>query len=146
MKCPKCSAPAPEGALECPGCGVIFAKLAKQRERAELEAKAAAALMDAPPAPAAVSHKARYAAIAFVAVWMVILAAAVHRSMGKSRGGPAARPQVVRIQDPETGEYRELPVVEASPRQADPSKPAKTPPRPSSWESGWIEENGKKRK
>src|SRR5271170_2936397 len=55
MECPNCRAAAPDGAADCPACGLIFAKWAERsaRERAERLAAAAALLNSpAPEAPA----------------------------------------------------------------------------------------------
>lgn len=149
MKCPNCGAQAPSGAADCPGCGVIFAKLAEREARKKAEAKAQAALLDAPPAASAPGwdpKKLRVAAIAIVAVWLIVLAVSVRRSIHQAKtAGGTQHPAVVGFTDPRTGEYKQLPLKQAAPaaRPAAVNKPA---PPPDTWDAGWIEEDGKRKK
>lgn len=118
VKCPNCAAAAPEGGLECPACGVIFAKLAELRQREKAEAKAHAALLDAPaPARAPDPRNYRRLAIAIVLAWMAGLAAFVHvsaRRFADTKEAPsdAVRPPTVIMRDPVTGELKELTIRE----------------------------------
>lgn len=76
--CPLCSSAAPEGAAECPSCGVIFAKL---RARAEREKSAAA---KAPETTAARNPwRVRIAALSVVACWMLCLGIYYHIELSR---------------------------------------------------------------
>jgi hypothetical protein len=150
VKCPNCSTAAPEGSAECPGCGVIFAKLAEREARQKAEAAAQAALLDAPAPsrpPAWDRNRLRVAAVAIVAVWLAGMAVVVRRSLNRAKPGRAEGPRSVLFYDPKTGEPRYITIP--APHSA-PAAPAQAPdrpmPKPASWDAGWIEdEKGRRR-
>ncbi len=124
MKCPNCSAAAPENAAECPSCGVIFAKLLARREKEK--AAAAAALLDAPSsAPPADPRRTRLIAITIVVFWVMGLAVFVQITVnrGKTPGYTQRPKRTVQMRDPVTGQMKTLPIVEAAPRRK-PQQPA----------------------
>lgn len=51
MKCPECRAEGPDGAPECPACGVIFAKLKEKKEAERRAAEELLARAAEPPKP-----------------------------------------------------------------------------------------------
>lgn len=141
MKCPLCAADAAEGALECPSCGVIFAKLKK---RADREAGKAAGLLDTAPAKtpwAFLDSKAKRRAIALavVAAWTAAVGLAVRRSLRRAAAGRGAVPETVLFRDPETGRTRELTVQRAPTARPRPAA-SRPPPPPDKWESAWLED------
>src|SRR5690349_5360133 len=71
VQCPKCGAPCEASDAECPRCGVIFAKLARQAEMAAAAAPVAAPAVAGAPAPRAgpAVRVARGALIAGLIVW-----------------------------------------------------------------------------
>ena len=69
MKCPNCGLEASAGALDCAGCGVIFAKFLAQREREKKEAAEFLALSQAPAAPAPKLWRGRVAAGVLLVIW-----------------------------------------------------------------------------
>lgn len=83
MKCPNCGAQAPDGALECAACGVIFAKLLKKIEELEV----------APSAPFN-PWIGRGLAAALVILWMLAFAVYYQERVEKLRAEhpPSLRP------------------------------------------------------
>ena len=96
MKCPNCAVPAPHGALECPSCGLVFAKWEARRnkeklerlqsaereereKRAALESLAALEAKAKPAASAANLRKGRILAGVLIAAWIAGLALYYHR-------------------------------------------------------------------
>jgi hypothetical protein len=73
MKCPSCGAAAPEGALECSACGVIFAKFAEKRKREREEAEAALAAMNVPPPPIVDPHLGRKIGFGVFFFWAAVM-------------------------------------------------------------------------
>ncbi len=70
MKCPNCGATTPEGAVECAGCGVIFAKLKQKLEREKGQEKEPD--KEEAPAPAQFNPwKGRLIAMALVLAWFI---------------------------------------------------------------------------
>ncbi|MDX6768088.1 MAG: hypothetical protein SF051_01035 [Elusimicrobiota bacterium] len=125
MKCPGCAAAAPDGATECPSCGVIFAKLAARLEKERAQAKAHAALLDAPAPPAPPDpRRTRHLALAIVGAWVVVMATVVHLSMkrAKARAGTSSSddgpPRAIQMRDPVTGDMKTLPIVDGAARPA----------------------------
>lgn len=128
MKCPLCSSPAPEGAAECPSCGVIFAKL---RARAEREKKAAVLIPEPAPVPLANPWHVRLAALGVVALWMLVLG--LYCRVEMRRHPPRAGAAAVRGRSSATvrdasGRLVEVPVHSARPgatrREEPPPPPA----------------------
>jgi len=80
MDCPNCRAAAPDGAAECPACGVVFAKWKERAARAAAEKVLAAEeerRLAADPAAAAAAEEARASAAPLTARQAVALPAAV---------------------------------------------------------------------
>lgn len=73
MKCPNCAAENPEGAAECPRCGLLFAKLKAQREREKREAAEFLAAAEKPQPPPPDLWKGRLIAAGVVMLWFVLL-------------------------------------------------------------------------
>lgn len=72
MKCPHCGVDVPAGAIECAGCGVIFAKFKKKLEHLEA------------PAPATFNPwKGRAIAVAIVALWLLAFGLYYHRVLSR---------------------------------------------------------------
>jgi uncharacterized membrane protein YvbJ len=71
VKCPNCGAQAPEGAPECPGCGVLFSKLKALKEREKREAAEFLALSEKPLPSASSLWRGRAAAAAVVMLWLI---------------------------------------------------------------------------
>lgn len=71
MKCPNCGVEAIVGAVDCAGCGVIFAKFKAKKERIVLEAETGLTSADKTDAePPIARWKVRAVAIGFVVLWM----------------------------------------------------------------------------
>lgn len=70
MKCPNCGVVASDGATECAGCGVIFAKFLAQRERERKEAAEFLAMTELPPVKTPRYWPARVAAIGVLLIWL----------------------------------------------------------------------------
>lgn len=73
VKCPHCATNSPEAAAECPGCGLLFAKLKAQREREKLEAAEFLAQAEKPLPPPPDPWKGRLVAAGVVMFWFVLL-------------------------------------------------------------------------
>lgn len=124
MICPLCSSTAPEGAEECPSCGVIFAKL---RARAEREKKAVVEELKPTPPPALDPRHVRLAALAVVALWMLALGLyyRVELSRRPRRAGAAApRGRASATVRDASGRLVEVPVHSARPGAARREEPA----------------------
>lgn len=108
MKCPNCAAGAEDGALDCPACGLVFAKWHA------LQAKRAAAPPPEPEAAAAPGPNlwaGRAIAVGVVVLWTAGWAL-YYRHRLKSVKLPPGRPtgEFVELRDPATGELRRMPV------------------------------------
>lgn len=134
-RCPHCGAARAADAVECAGCGVIFAKLAAKKARAAKEAEVLPApeppAEDAEKAHAAKLWKIRAAAVGVVVAWIVgfglyyraaLSAARARASRADIRTRPAAF-----VRTPGTGEI--APVgVHVAPTRASPAPPPPPPP------------------
>ncbi|MDE2510707.1 MAG: zinc ribbon domain-containing protein [Elusimicrobia bacterium] len=111
MKCPNCAAEAPEGATDCPACGLVFAKWKGLQERKERDAASALAAAEAPPAPASNPWVGRGIALGVVAVWMLGLAL-FYRSWLAHVKIPEGVPtgEFVEVRDPVTGDMKRMPI------------------------------------
>jgi hypothetical protein len=85
MKCPACAAAAPDGAAECPSCGVIFAKLEERKRREREDAKAALAQLDAPPAADVNPYLGRTIAGALLVLWGLVFGYVVLKQLNRPR-------------------------------------------------------------
>lgn len=74
MKCPACAAQNPEGALECAGCGVIFAKLKEKKEAERRAAEDLLAKAEEQPAKPGNPWVGRLLAIGLVCAWLSSMA------------------------------------------------------------------------
>ena len=119
MKCPHCGVQAADGSAECPGCGIIFAKLKTQKERIVLEAKIGLSASDEGTPVRINIWKVRAIAAGIVALWMIGFGLYYRHSVAVLREKQAQSP--VMIRDPQTGDMREIPVVNApvNPKKAD---------------------------
>ena len=131
MKCPLCPAQAAEDALECPSCGVIFAKLKKKAAPAPVAAavpaapaapsdpKAAEALLaqlDQPPAPPSYPPwLGKAIAGGLAAAWALGFGVylALYGLKPRQANPDEKVPDTVVIRDPATGDLKRLPVVVA---------------------------------
>lgn len=86
MKCPNCGAEAPAGAVDCAGCGVIFAKFKAKLERVEAPA----------PAPPVNRWKGRAIALTLVMLWCAGFALYYSRVVADLRARKPDRPPVAR--------------------------------------------------
>lgn len=111
MKCPSCAAPAEEGAVECPKCGILFAKFAAVEERRKREAAAALAALEAPPVPAYNPWLGRGIAVGLVALWVLAfgLYFRFHRAHFKKPLGEKTG-EYAEMRDPVTGNLKVLPI------------------------------------
>lgn len=127
MNCPLCSSAAPDGAAECPSCGVIFAKLRARAERAKSAAEQAP---ETAPAPALNPRHVRIAALSLVACWMIGLGLYYHIAL--SRQPKSGKPMAlegrsnVTVRDAD-GLTSEVPVYSA---RSGPARPEPPPPPP----------------
>ncbi len=86
MKCPNCDAPAPDGATECAGCGVIFAKLKKIYDREREDARAELESGEEASRPAALNPwVVRALAAGFVLLWLLGFAVYYHEAVAEAR-------------------------------------------------------------
>lgn len=114
MKCPKCGIEALHGIPECPGCGVIFAKLAKQKERAKKESEAVVAAAGE-SLPRLDPMRGRMIAAAIIAVWIVCFGLYYRRAVRVAReralkSDIRTRPTVM-MRDPVTGDWKAVDVL-----------------------------------
>lgn len=129
--CPLCARPSAEGAVECPTCGVIFAKL---RARAEREKAASAArTLDPTPPPALNPWHVRLAAAAVVVCWMLGLG--LYYRVELSRGPLRAKPLALQGRSAVTvrdsyGLVGEVPVATARPGASSRREEPPPPPEP----------------
>lgn len=81
MKCPNCGAPSGDGAVECPRCGLVFAKWRERQEKEKRETADALKALESPSPPPKVSPLiGRLIAGVIVLWWMLGLAVYyVHR-------------------------------------------------------------------
>jgi uncharacterized membrane protein YvbJ len=82
MKCPNCGAPCGADAVECPKCGLVFAKWRERQEKEKREAAEALKALESPPQakPPVSPLIGRLAAGVIVLLWMLGLAVYyVHR-------------------------------------------------------------------
>lgn len=118
MKCPKCGNPVPDGSLECPGCGVIFAKLKKLEERDKAQAEAALKQADAPEAakpPAIDPWLGRKIAAGIIVAWLLSFGLYYRHAVRAARERALktdirTRPTVL-MRDPVTGELKAVEVI-----------------------------------
>lgn len=137
VKCPLCPAEVAEDALECPSCGVIFAKLKKKKSQesgmtervapaatpaapsapADREAaEAALAALDQPPAPPAYPPwLGKAIAGGLAAAWVLGLGLylMIYGLKPRQANPDEKVPDTVVIRDPATGNLKRLPVVVA---------------------------------
>jgi uncharacterized membrane protein YvbJ len=73
VRCPNCAAESPDGAAECPKCGLLFAKLKAQREREKREAAEFLASAEKPLPKPPDPWKGRLIAAGLVLLWFVLL-------------------------------------------------------------------------
>ena len=92
MKCPSCGATVPEGALECPACGVIFAKFAEKRKREREEAEKALAAMNIPPPPIVDPHLGRKIGFGVFFLWFAVMGFFVVKEVLRKHERRAAAP------------------------------------------------------
>ena len=71
VKCQKCGVAVQDEALECPGCGVIFAKLKGKSERDKREAALGLDQAQAPKAPDIDLWRGRKIAAGIILLWIV---------------------------------------------------------------------------
>mgnify|MGYP001616848692 CR=1 FL=1 len=121
VKCKKCGVAVREDALECPGCGVIFAKLKEKGERDKREAALDLDLEQAPKAPGIDLWRGRKIAAGIVLLWIVAFVLYYRHAIAAAKrraelSDSLARPTVM-MRDPQTGEMREIPVF-VSPSKA----------------------------
>lgn len=125
--CPLCSSAAPQGAAECPSCGVIFAKLRARAERARSDAVLP---LEAAPAPPLDPRQVRIAAFSLVACWMIGLGLYYHIALSRQprHGKPLALEgrSSVTVRDA-YGLTSEVPVHSA---RSGPARPEPPPPSP----------------
>ncbi|UPT74393.1 MAG: hypothetical protein M0D55_01195 [Elusimicrobiota bacterium] len=121
MKCPMCSAAAPDAATECPSCGAIFAKLRERKEREKKLAAEALAKIAAPSEPVKFNPwTGRVIAVCVVMMWMIGFAF-YYKTTYSRPSGPArefAPPPPVSsglVQDPETGGLKRIPIRRGQP-------------------------------
>ena len=158
MSCPKCSAPVPEWAAECPSCGIIFERWRKREERLRRarENPPAAAPSEVVPGepklepspPLAVNPRtARLVAGGVVLAWLVVFAWFMGRHPGRRR--PSALPapgQTVYVRDEETGDMKSLKVeIPEPPPQAPRAKAAPARKNVEVREASWVEEGAGKK-
>ena len=112
MKCPSCGAAAPDGAAECPACGLIFAKWRERDEKEKREALAALeGRLTAPKLAPANLWVGRGIAGAVVLAWLLALSYYIVRHE-RPKKAPIGEDTgtFVQVRDPRTGEMRRLPV------------------------------------
>jgi hypothetical protein len=90
MKCPSCKAAVPEGAVECPSCGVIFAKFEERRRRERAEAERALAEMNLAPPPTVHPYLGRVIAGVVLTAWAAVMGYLVFEEMLLQRARKAA--------------------------------------------------------
>ncbi len=136
MKCPKCGAAAPDGADECPSCGLLFSRWKELKERERREAEEALARLEA-PAPEAARGDPRKTRLlisaALILAWLSIFGVYYHLRLRRLRRSlaPAEEAPVVSYRDPKTGDLVRL-KVQRGPAPADaPRRPWAAPPAPS---------------
>ena len=83
VKCPNCAAASPEGAAECPKCGLLFAKVKAQREREKREAAEFLAQAEKPLPVPPDPWKHRLVAAGVVMLWFVLLFAYFIRDINR---------------------------------------------------------------
>lgn len=119
MVCPKCGAKVPEGAAECPSCGVIFAKLRALAEREKREAAAAVEVADAAPVPTPVVDPwlGRKIAAGITVAWLVGFGLyyrhAVIEARKRALKTDIRARQTVLMRDPATGDLKAVDVITA---------------------------------
>jgi hypothetical protein len=137
MKCPSCACAAADDAVECPGCGLIFAKWKeRERERKEQEKRAASDALAALEVPAASSAPpnpwvGRGIAAGAVALWLgafgVYLIRHTHKHV-KDLGADTGA--FVERRDPKTGDMKRMPImrVGGAPGPSNSEPPAEIEP------------------
>ncbi|MFI5362016.1 MAG: hypothetical protein ACHQ49_08615 [Elusimicrobiota bacterium] len=113
MKCPSCSAPCADDAVECPSCGLVFAKWRERQEKARLAAAEALAALSVPRAAAPPNQALwRGAAVAVVVAWIAGMALYVRFHAANRLPAPSRHEeeQFVMVRDPATGDMRRMPI------------------------------------
>jgi len=90
MKCPGCSAPAPDGSAECPSCGIIFAKFEEKRRKERAEA---ARSLEEPHAEPLNPMLGKLIGGALLAVWALGMSILYFHEVSRRASRPAPAPR-----------------------------------------------------
>ncbi|MDE2492086.1 MAG: hypothetical protein KGM24_14655 [Elusimicrobia bacterium] len=125
MECPSCAAQVPDGAAECPACGILFEKWREKKEREKRAALANLGRLEAggeAPAldPVRRLWLVRAAAAILVLAWLGGFAwyyfVALERAKRELRAPRPGRPERwVEVTDPKTGRLQRVPVFATPP-------------------------------